>query len=76
MSKDFYCVYSLNVASYLVMNGFEIVKTDRDDSNKVVMYFDNTTELHKFIARYHSEGKLKQFITAHKKVKDIIIKNK
>lgn len=68
---ELFYTHSTNLCAYLIMNGFD-VKAKQKDKNKTTFYFERSKELHECIQDYNNDEKIKQFISAFKKVKEII----
>jgi hypothetical protein len=67
---NLYQVYSLNVATYLKMNGFNIIRAEKIE-DKTVFSFERTEQLYKAIDTYNSNEELKRFISTYKDIRNI-----
>jgi hypothetical protein len=54
---------SINVIAYLKMKGLKPNRIEKDRSNQVAHYFDNTDELHFYLKEYKKDKNLQSFIT-------------
>jgi len=70
MNKYYDCM-SLNLATYLKMKGFSILKAEKT-SKGVVFYFDRTKEVFDAVTEYNKNTDLKSFISEFKSIKQIV----
>jgi Domain of unknown function (DUF5659) len=54
---------SINVIAYLKMKGLNPLRIEKDQSNQVAHYFNNTDELHFYLKEYKKDKNLQSFIT-------------
>ena len=70
MNKYYDCL-SLNLATYLKMKGFPIVKAEKT-SKGVIFYFNRTKEIFEVVTEYNQNAELKSFISEFKNIKQIV----
>lgn len=70
----FYC-RSLNLVSYIISKGIE-PEGYNDRGKNLTFYFKKNDDLQKVIDSYNDNIELKEFISAFKKVKDLIRESK
>lgn len=67
---------SINVIAYLKTKGINPMRVEKDETNQVSHYFENTDELHFYLKEYKKDKNLQTFITklteTRKQIKSLV----
>lgn len=66
--------HSLNVATYLKMNGFKVID-DFEENGKTVFVFEKSDALYKCVDEYNKDDRLKLFISTYREIRALTKKH-
>lgn len=68
--NNLHSILSLNLATWLKMNGHKIVKVEKIN-NRAAFFFEKSEELRRSIDDYNSNEELKRFISTYRDIRGI-----